>query len=147
MAITESKIWQFINQYQKTKKDCHFIRVESSTINGIPDINGVMNGQEFWLELKVNQGNNLGLSKYQVLWHLKRLRANGNCYILHTTDTRPKVELLRIRESRSENLVPSFENLVSISRSNPRWSLMVREVLEWLQRSPGFYSADRKLDK
>ena len=49
MKKRESKLWQRI------KKHCtkpHLIRVESNTVNGIPDINGCWDSKEFWIELK-----------------------------------------------------------------------------------------------
>ena len=37
---------------QNIAQKAHFTRVESSTMNGIPDLNGCINGKEFWMELK-----------------------------------------------------------------------------------------------
>ena len=50
--MKESQIWRHINLIQKKHRDWHFVRIESNTINGIPDINACMDGIEFWLELK-----------------------------------------------------------------------------------------------
>ena len=50
--MKESEIWRHINLIQKKQKTWHFVRIESSTINGIPDVNACMDGNEFWLELK-----------------------------------------------------------------------------------------------
>jgi len=51
MAIKkrESKLSRLI---QKNCNQIHFTRIESSTINGIPDLNGCINGNGFWMELK-----------------------------------------------------------------------------------------------
>ncbi len=49
MKKRESMLWQRIKKHI-TKP--HLIRVESNTINGIPDINGCWNSKEFWIELK-----------------------------------------------------------------------------------------------
>jgi hypothetical protein len=43
----ESKLW---NELKDLNKNWHFTRVESSTINGIPDVHCVINKQIFWLE-------------------------------------------------------------------------------------------------
>jgi hypothetical protein len=63
------------NLYQTIKsklKNVHFTRIESSTQNGIPDVNACKNGSECWLELKCNSAKNLGLSKYQMVWIMNR---------------------------------------------------------------------------
>ena len=45
----ESKLSRLI---QKNCNQIHFTRIESSTINGIPDLNGCINGNGLWMELK-----------------------------------------------------------------------------------------------
>ena len=45
----ESRLSQLI---QKKCKNIHFTRIESKTINGIPDLNCCAEGVEFWMELK-----------------------------------------------------------------------------------------------
>ena len=62
----ESLIWKRLNLIQKKQKDWHLVRIESNTINGIPDVNACINGLEFWIELKANDAKNYGLSKYQI---------------------------------------------------------------------------------
>jgi len=121
MSITESKLWNWINQIQKQKKGWHFIRIESNTINGIPDINGVVNGKEFWIELKCNRGNNIGLSKYQLLWHSKRIQSGGKTFILHLTEKQEHIEILEVRDSRSRSRFPFAVriSLVSYASSQP----------------------------
>ena len=106
MKFTESKIWSYINKIQKQKKNWHFVRIESNTVNGIPDVNGVINGREYWIELKCNRGNNIGLSKYQLLWHSKRVQSGGKCFILHLTEKHEHIEILEVRDSRSRSRFP-----------------------------------------
>ena len=45
--MKESQLWSYLNQVQKKEKHWHFIRIESATVNGIPDVNCVMHGIEF----------------------------------------------------------------------------------------------------
>jgi len=98
----ESKLW---NSIKNLSKDWHFTRIESSTINGIPDVHCVVNSQVFWLELKANTSKNCGLSKYQINWHIKYLKAGGRAYILNRPLLDGPIELLAVsRESR--NAVP-----------------------------------------
>ena len=49
MRKRESLLWQKI---KKALPKAHLSRIESSTLQGIPDVNGVWFGKEFWIELK-----------------------------------------------------------------------------------------------
>ena len=83
--MNESQLWKKINSLQKTQKLWHFTRIESATIRGIPDLNCLINGCEFWLELKSKESKNLGLSNYQINWHIKHQKCGGKVFILlHT---------------------------------------------------------------
>ena len=112
--ITESKLWSWINQIQKVEPTWHFFRIESSTINGIPDINACIEGKEFWIELKCNRGKNYGISNYQFSWHLKRLQASGKSFILHLDSKDSMLEILKVRESRSRSRCPCITLLGSV---------------------------------
>ena len=94
----ESDLWRRINLIQKTEPTWHLVRIESNTINGIPDVNGIIDSKDFWLELKANDAKNVGLSKYQINFHLKRRRLGGRCSILNIPPTQASLELLEIRE-------------------------------------------------
>ena len=96
--MKESEIWRHINLIQKKQKTWHFVRIESSTINGIPDVNACMDGNEFWLELKSNDAKNYGISKYQINWFLKRNRSGGKAFILHYSLLKTEFQILEIRE-------------------------------------------------
>ena len=80
--MNESQLWQKINTLQKTQKLWHFTRIESATIRGIPDVNCLINGFEFWIELKSKESKNLGLSNYQINWHIKHQKCGGKVFIL-----------------------------------------------------------------
>jgi hypothetical protein len=112
--ITESKLWSWINQIQKSEPTWHLFRIESSTINGIPDVNACIDGKEFWIELKCNRGKNIGISKYQFVWHLKRNKCGGKCFILHLHSKERRLEVFEVRESRSRSRCPSITNLGSV---------------------------------
>jgi len=104
----ESDLWRRINLIQKTEPTWHLMRIESNTINGIPDVNGIIDGNEFWVELKANNAKNAGLSKFQINWHLKRLRAGGKCSILNAPLPKSPLELLEVREPGVPFLVSRF---------------------------------------
>ena len=92
MKKRESKLWQRI------KKHCtkpHLIRVESNTINGIPDINGCWSGKEFWMELKSDRVGYPKLSKWQISWINKRIKHGGIVIICNETLLQRSIELYR----------------------------------------------------
>ena len=108
----ESKLW---NELKNLNKNWHFTRVESSTLNGIPDVHCVVNKQVFWLELKANTSKNCGLSKYQINWHIKYLKAGGKAYILNRPLLDSPYELLAVsRESRTPVHVSRHNDLKTL---------------------------------
>ena len=70
----ESRLWQKV---KKGLTDCFLTRIESSTINGIPDIHAVMNSEIFWIELKSDSLSYPKLNKWQIVWINKYIRAGG----------------------------------------------------------------------
>ena len=124
--LTEKKIWNKLNLFQKEHDKAHFMRIESSTINGIPDVYCAYQGYSFWLELKANQDKNHGVSKYQMVWHLKHRRAGGNCFILNQplVDRVPK--LLAVEEPGLVLPVPV-----------PVVPVPVMKILDWMCPGPG----------
>ena len=107
MKKRESKLWQRIKKHI-TKP--HLIRVESNTINGIPDINGCWKGKEFWLELKSDRVGYPKLSKWQISWINKRIKHGGIVIICNEALLEKSLKLYRplsaIRDPRL--LKPSF---------------------------------------
>ena len=108
MNISESSLWKKINSIQKTSKNWHLTRIESSTINGIPDIFGIVNGHPFWLELKANNAKNLNLTKFQINWHMKYQSCGGVVRILNALPSKTELQLLEIREDRSVSRVSCY---------------------------------------
>ena len=76
----ESKLYALL---KKHLKDVHFTRIESHTENGIPDVNACYNGKDIWVELKANNSKDLGLSKWQIVWIMKRLKVGGTVFIIN----------------------------------------------------------------
>ena len=107
MAKTnEAKLWLRI---KNLKLKAHFTRIESSTINGIPDINVCDNGAHYWLELKSNDLKNCGLSKWQINWHCDRIKSGGYVFILNQTLEPRALKLLAMDPvSRTPVLVSRF---------------------------------------
>ena len=110
----ESKLW---NELKDLNKNWHFTRVESSTINGIPDVHCVVNKQIFWLELKANTHKNLGMSKWQINWHIKYQKAGGKVFILNRPLLQSDYEIWSVcREARVPKHVSSATNLGLLMR-------------------------------
>ena len=105
----ESKLW---NELKNLNKNWHFTRVESSTLNGIPDVHCVVNKQVFWLELKANASKNLNMSKWQINWHIKYQRAGGKVFILNRPLLQSDYEIWSVcPEARVPKHVSSATNL------------------------------------
>ncbi len=107
MKKRESKLWQRI---KKNITKPHLIRVESNTINGIPDINGCWNGKEFWMELKSDRVGYPKLSKWQVTWINKRVSHGGIVIICDEALSQRSLKLYRPLSAFTcpKKLKPSF---------------------------------------
>ena len=109
MKKNEGNLWKRI---KKLKLKGQIFRIESNTINGIPDIFYLVNGKSIWIELKSNAVKNCGLSKYQINWHLKHFQNRGTSFILREdlSQRAPKnLQIFVVREPRE--LVLVRENL------------------------------------
>ena len=126
----EAKLWQKV---KKGLTDCFLTRIESSTINGIPDIHAVHKQEVFWIELKSDSLSYPALNKWQVVWINKYVKAGGKVIILkENLGKTPLQSVLKLyipvslfTEPRS--LVPRF------SFSAPyNWTLVQQQVLREL---------------
>ena len=109
MKKSESLLWQRI---KKLKLKGQIFRIESNTINGIADVYWLINGKSIWIELKSNDVKNLGLSRYQINWHLEHYQNKGTSFILreYLSQRHPKsYELWLVREPRT--LVRAYSSL------------------------------------
>lgn len=88
----ESLLWQKV---KKNFDKCFLTRIESSTINGIPDIHGVVNGKVFWIELKSDEANYPKLNKWQIVWINRYIKAGGVVFILEETPSKRSLKLYR----------------------------------------------------
>ena len=70
-------------------------RIESSTINGIPDVHGVAKQGIFWIELKSDEFNYPKLNKWQIVWINKYIKAGGKIIIFKETLSKRSLKLYR----------------------------------------------------
>jgi penicillin-binding protein-related factor A (putative recombinase) len=94
--MSKTKESNLYNLIKTTIKNAHFTRIESHTLNGIPDLNCAYKGHTFWLELKANDIKNCNLSKYQINWILKHQRHGGLVFILNKTVKQRALKLYRL---------------------------------------------------
>ena len=102
MKKRESLLWAKI---RKLKLIGQIFRIESNTINGIPDVYYICEGKSIWVELKSNEVKDLGLSKYQTNWHIDHQIHGGRSYILQETLSQGLLKLFRVRETRRVELL------------------------------------------
>ena len=127
----ESLLWQKV---KKALSECFLTRIESSTINGIPDIHGVNNQGVFWIELKSDESNYPKLNKWQIVWINRYIKAGGVVFILDETPSQRSLKLYRPVSGFTDprSLVPRF----SFS-STGQWPLVQEAILQELaQRDP-----------
>ena len=106
MKKRESLLWAKI---KKLKLIGQIFRIESNTINGIPDVYYICEGKSIWVELKSNEVKNLGLSKYQINWHLDHQLHGGKSFILQETLSQGLLKLYKVRETRRVELLAEGE--------------------------------------
>jgi hypothetical protein len=102
MKKRESLLWAKI---RKLKLIGQIFRIESNTINGIPDVYYICEGKSIWVELKSNEVKDLGLSKYQTNWHIDHQIHGGKSFILQETLSQGLLKLFRVRETRRVELL------------------------------------------
>ena len=127
----ESKLSRLI---QKNCNQKHFTRIESKTINGIPDFNGCMNGTGFWMELKSDKVKYPKLSKWQISWINKHLHFGGIVLICNHSLLESAYKLYRPVSAFSDPrlLKPRFS--FSDPVHWPAFQDAIRELVQ--QRSP-----------
>ena len=100
----EKNLWKSLNKIAKTRS-LFMMRLETTTINGVPDVFCCIKGKSFFVELKANDDKKLNLSKYQILWQIDYLKAGGNVFNL--------ILALSQRELKLVKIVPSLYSFCS----------------------------------
>ena len=91
----ESLLFQ---RMRKHIKNAHFTRIESSTIQGIPDVHGCIDSKSFWIE-------------YQ--------RHGGNIFILHQTLLQRLLKLYRVFGGVDPSSISSFSRSLTLVYQTP----------------------------
>lgn len=61
-------------------------RIETSTTNGVPDLNLIVGGKEIWLEIKAlpeSKFRGIKVRKEQFAWMMRRTNRRGRCAVLN----------------------------------------------------------------
>lgn len=82
--MRETEVWQ---KLKRCLARVHWQRIETVTSAGVPDVNGCLDGVEFWIELKVLTGTRKlrfqhDLKPTQVAWLTKRWMNGGKTFIM-----------------------------------------------------------------
>ena len=141
MKKRESKLWQRI---KKNITKPHLIRVESNTINGIPDINGCWSGKEFWIELESDKVGYPKLSKWQISWINKRIKHGGIVIICNETLLEKSLKLYRPLSAITDPrlLKPRCSFSFSV-----QWPAVQAAIWDLLQLEAGARSRSRDEDQ
>ena len=130
----ESVFSQRIKDLKKANKNYYFQAIETSTSRGVADLFTIINGQSYWLELKLNKAKkptlNIGLSKYQMAWQIVLNKHGGHCFNLVRLPTQRVVKTYRVEPSGVREiatnpdtelgLCQALEHMAGIVRSNRR---------------------------
>jgi len=94
--VAKNKETLLYYRLKKLNKNYYFLRIETNTIRGIPDLFCLIKGNYFWLELKASKVNKLGLSKYQKSFHIKFNSIGGKAFILLKDVSQSRLKLFKI---------------------------------------------------
>lgn len=128
----ETLFSQRIKDLKKLNKSYYFQAIETTTSRGVADLFTVINGQSFWLELKVNRAKkstlNIGLSKYQTAWQTVLNKYGGHCFNLVKVATQRVVKTYRheasglvelaTHQDTQQGLCEALEHMAEIVRSS-----------------------------
>jgi hypothetical protein len=138
MAL-ESSLWTRCRNGVKLLKKCghgtHFCRLENSAGEGNPDVEGVINGDQCWIELKSNdrpaRATTVIRSKTresQSIWHRERTEAGSRIHwVLIQVGEAHAARLYLIPGSRYDEVIVPEQTLAEMSAIAPDAS--VAEVL------------------
>ena len=88
----EARLWQKV---KKNLTKFHLTRIESSTINGIPDIHAANHDHVFWIELKSDSLSFPKLNKWQIVWINRYIMSGGKVIIFKETPLQRSLKLYR----------------------------------------------------
>ena len=126
----ESIFSQRIKNLKKTNKDYYFQAIETSTSRGVADLFTIINGQSYWLELKLNKAKkptlNIGLSKYQMAWQIVLNKHGGHCFNLVRLPTQRVVKTYRVEASGVREIATNPDTEIGLCQALEHMAEIVR---------------------
>lgn len=88
---TETSLWAWLAAARKSLVNLDLRRVENAIEGGTPDVEGCLDGSQFWIELKCSRANLMGVVRFkfrpaQVPWLKKRQDCGGRAFVLAQVD-------------------------------------------------------------
>ena len=127
----ETSLWQRcrtgIKVLKKAGHALHFCRVENTAGEGHPDVEGVINGEHCWIELKTNMRPARHTTvirsctrESQSLWHKARTEAGGRTHwVLIQVGHAHDAKLYLICGNRYDEIITTEEHLAQMSVIDP----------------------------
>jgi len=115
----------FYKQLKTNTPQVLWTRIENRHGGGIPDLNGLYEGHDFWVELKITTTNKVRLSPTQISWHYNRSSYGGKSFILVKNT---KTKQIKLFDNSTVRLLAGdgFETDSLVSLKPPYdWSLLV----------------------
>ena len=126
----ESVFSQRIKDLKKANKNYYFQAIETSTSRGVADLFTIINGQSYWLELKLNKAKkptlNIGLSKYQMAWQIVLNKHGGHCFNLVRLPTQRVVKTYRVGPSGVREIATNPDTEIGLCQALEHMAEIVR---------------------
>ena len=90
----------FYKQLRINTPEVLWTRIENRHGGGIPDLNGLYDGRDFWVELKITTTNKVRLSPTQISWHYNRGLYGGRSFILVKNTKTKEIKLFNNKLAR-----------------------------------------------
>jgi len=117
----------FYKQLRINTPEVLWTRIENRHGGGIPDLNGLYDGRDFWVELKITTTNKVRLSPTQISWHYNRGLYGGRSFILVKNTKTKEIKLFNNTDVRKLALEGFQSNSLIILRTPYDWKLLVRQ--------------------
>jgi Holliday junction resolvase len=117
----------FYKQLRVNTPEVLWTRIENRHGGGIPDLNGLYDGRDFWVELKITTTNKVRLSPTQISWHYNRGLYGGRSFILVKNTKTKEIKLFNNTDVRKLALEGFQSNSLIILKAPYDWKLLVRQ--------------------
>jgi hypothetical protein len=117
----------FYKQLRINTPEVLWTRIENRHGGGIPDLNGLYDGRDFWVELKITTTNKVRLSPTQISWHYNRGLYDGRSFILVKNTKTKEIKLFNNTDVRKLALEGFQSNSLITLKAPYDWLSLVRQ--------------------